>query len=112
VGTKYVGVGDSWWAGYSKQAEGAMSYNETDVRAGGGGVTAPDQRIEATIRVATGWPVERATYPPRPNGDGSVRLAARQLGERKTAAGRREATVIQLARPFGEHPWQDSLLLG
>ncbi|MCW3035836.1 MAG: hypothetical protein JWM17_1148, partial [Actinobacteria bacterium] len=31
---------------------------------GGGGVTAPDQRIEATLRVAPGGPVERATYPP------------------------------------------------
>jgi hypothetical protein len=93
------------------QAESAMSYNGTDVRAGGGGVTAPDQRIEATIRVATGWPVERATYPPGPNGDGGVRLAARQLGERKTAAGRRESMVIQLARPFGEHSGRDSFLL-
>jgi hypothetical protein len=30
------------------------------------GVTAPDQRIEATLRVAPGGPVERATYPPGP----------------------------------------------
>lgn len=34
----------------------------------GGGVTLPDERIEAAARLITGWPAERATQPPSPRG--------------------------------------------
>src|ERR1700724_4085786 len=43
---------------------GSVWYKNICSVLGGGGVTAPDQRIEATLRVAPGGPVERATYPP------------------------------------------------
>jgi hypothetical protein len=45
---------------------------------GGGGVTAPDQRIEAACRLIPGGPVKRATEPPWPRWEPLVRKAARQ----------------------------------
>jgi len=43
---------------------GSVWYKNICSVLGGGGLTAPDQRIEATLRAAPGGPVERATYPP------------------------------------------------
>ncbi|MCW3035808.1 MAG: hypothetical protein JWM17_1120, partial [Actinobacteria bacterium] len=42
---------------------GSVWYKNVCSVLGGGGVTAPDLRIEATLRVAPGGPVERASYP-------------------------------------------------
>ena len=51
--------------------------------AGGGGVTVPHQRMEATCRVAAGGPAERATYPSAP--DAGICWSARQRGSRGLA---------------------------
>src|SRR5258708_11147703 len=65
----------------------------------GGGVTAPDQRIEAALRLIPGRLVERATYPPRTGHRN--RWPVRHRGSRmrrKTLTGDRTTSGFQVRK--------------
>jgi len=66
-----------------------------------GGVIAPDQRIEATLRVVPGGPVERATYPPGTahRNRWPVRHRSGRM-RRRTLTGDRTPADSRSARPF------------
>jgi len=65
----------------------------------GGGVTAPDQRIEAALRLIPGRLVQRATYPPRTGHRN--RWPVRHRGSRmrrKTLTGDRTTSGFQVRK--------------
>ena len=78
---------------------GSVWYKNICSVLGGGGVTAPDQRIEAALRLIPGRLVQRATYPPRTGHRN--RWPVRHRGSRmrrKTLTGDRTTSGFQVRK--------------